>query len=265
MKNGFLLIMLFAITGCAGYPLTQTDINREVNNNAATIILGANLGDGNIDGMAFALYIDGEKILPKGIVRNGIYKGSIPRKPILNPDPWDGITYTEADRDNHGYIIWNIDIEKFKNERESLIYLTSARSSETRIAPYMEQFFSSGYLLPIEASIQSFHANYLKSLQKIFRSDKDWYFLGCAFQLSKPGIYYLGEYTFINANLTQTEGFDFIEKLLTYKNRRIDTDNENVKNILTNAQISNRELYNFSSSWKEHDKSEWFSLLVLEQ
>jgi len=75
----------------------------------------------------------------------------------------------------------------------------------------------------------------------------------------------MGEYKLTNANLTETEGFDFIEKLLTWKNRRIDTDNEQLKTILSNVQISNREIYNFSSSWKKHDKSLWFSLLGLSQ
>lgn len=188
------LLSLFFLIGCAiSYPvLKQEPVVPDAGTDYATIVAGLRFKEGNLTSLLMALYVAGEMMPLKGIVRKDYKSDTVPA--ITPLSVWSSATYLKADDNGHAYRTWKISRNMLDSKSNNCIFFPALiRSEEGIIGGYDAWGSLNGMPAP-------FTWKKAVTEEMIMKPSDNWEFFGNHFSIDKPGIYYLGEYE-IKANL----------------------------------------------------------------
>ncbi len=190
------------------------------------VILGQEIGQGNIERVSFALHFNG--------YANAKSKGvQTPEAKNITLKATDQIDFVITDRSKHAYRIWEIPFDDVQTNGRAMLFcqmfskhdFTWMPQSKTRIGR------NNSWMAPIEYG-------------------KENYFHGIAFTLVKPGIYYLGE-TVISGRLFEDKETDNIRTSIENYRLGVRSNPEKAKSHLKSLRIEPSSFFDLSREWKE--------------
>lgn len=231
-----IIILIFSLflPGCAGLlhtPIIKQEIIPEQRGNDAIIIVGEEIGEGNIIAMKAVLYKDGS-IYPsvKGVVIAGQDK-----LPALVGEFGFDVDYAVAGKGRHVYRVFVIPEKIYKTGKNSILYVSSLRSKEFGFGHIITRRTIS-YLPPIGCS------NLIKTCMG------EWEFKGASFKLDKPGIYYLGEIK-VDGNISKGKDKDW-QELHAEHTLTFSKDIIRFRDYLSKNNLKDVSYVDLSDSWK---------------
>ena len=182
-----LFLILAVLTACGG--LAPKMITEEAmgpyDPGKAYLVVGQQIGPGNLTRMAASLYLDEDSLGAKGV--------ALPGAP--DPDIFLGKGETRfklAGEDRRAYRVWVLDPKQFADGGRAFLFVNMVAAGEIAFAdryPFAGlPCLTCGLMAPID--MRDPDGNYGES------------FVGCPFLIEKPGVYYLGDLT-VEADLTR--------------------------------------------------------------
>ncbi len=225
-------VIIISLTGC-GYPIIQKEVINPNTQDTATLILGANIGDGNITGMLLALYMNGEKMPFKGICVEGAYSGTVPSLiPVL---VWKNSDYVAANKNKTVYRAWEIPSSMIKSGGDGLLYITAVRAGKTAWA---REIMSGLMSYPAPFTYEPFVSS--------------WTYTGNRFKITHPGVYYLGE-IIVKGNMERQGSGVLLDSKMKYE-----SDLEKFNNYLSTQNLSGIKYTDLSKTGSDDMKGSRF-------
>ena len=233
-----LTLMLLLLSGCATTSvLDRNQLNTDLSpSESVYIIVGEEIGKGNINAFLVQLFIGGERYSGKGILLKEAYENK--KTPKLLGGIFNNPDYLSvSDRDRHAYRIWKIPFSEISKNGKAIAYPALLHAGDNIEFGKFEGC-NTGQILKVPAPFE--YEKYLCWLQK----QPEYNFLGNSFEINQPGIYYLGE-IMIKGTIKQTDmsyifGRDF--SILPGK-----LNEKKLYSLLSEYKIENLPFFDFSN------------------
>lgn len=171
------ILSVFSFTGCIDYKTYKSEQFRyPISPDKTYVVLGEKIGKGNITNVAYGLHINGHAIAKgKGVRVVGTKLGCTPKGK-------NQIDFIVAPRNQMVYRIWEIDPKEIKPDGRALLFCCSLTSKKHCVIPRDNELI--GLLV-----------SWMGPVFFTKGDNDDLSFNGMAFELTKPGVYYLGNVT----------------------------------------------------------------------
>jgi len=228
------------------------------------------------------VYVNGNSLTPKGVVRTGVYsENRVPSACFTQFWMWVGnlcvpgpgeistnhykkfypTTYYEQKNEEFVYIFWEVPTEYLNGENQAIAFFTSFRApgldkkmdylalgalEDSRKKPSIGVWSWDAY------SIAPFEYDKLTFDQR--RQRAKWDFSGNSFTIDKPGIYYLGDLG-LSGNFEVEKSEPNADGIIVYTRKfglnllRINNEKSFRRNIIGKG-IEGTPVYNKSENWK---------------
>ena len=229
------LLSILLFTGCGTkktkvYSLEQFEHSILPGN--TYVILGQEIGPGNIERVSYALHRNGNAMAQsKGV--------QTPEAKNIRLKATDQINFVITDKSRHAYRIWEIPADDVQTDGRAMLFCQMFSKHDFVWMPQSNTRIGrkNSWMAPIEYG-------------------KENYFHGIGFNLTKPGVYYLGEAA-ISGRLFNEKKADNVSTSIENYRLGIRSNPEKAKSHLKALRIVPSSFFDLSREW---EKMSWNDL-----